>query len=1290
MAESLFGTVASIAKLAVLAKEGIKAVGDRQPEYRLFWRRFERQLKPDVRDIPWQRIEDRFWLDPEFIGLACRLIRGEREALNRLEGLFEGELEPPEGSRYDKETLVSTVLGATRDSALQANKDFKGVTRQSIGLIEGRVGEAESAITAEVRAGTSQLAGGHQQLFEQVGALHELVEELGHGLRVEGDQVERSRTTGTASQLSETRPLPSLSDRADSLRTPEELVEALADEDALGAQALSSLLAAGGPSAVVAMVRTRGPTEQGDSLPYLVTAARIAAWAGAFAEAEEVYAWASQLPGLDDGVRARQLVRAAVTAQVHAGEPQFRAHLEEARRLAPEHPGVAIAEARASAEPQGVLDRLADTQPENDADAALLHITRAQASLALGDVDQAGRELAEARSADADNIAVREFESILPLVLAQRRVSGGESPDHDQLRRAADGLQSLRTRLNEQARWDESAQIAARAAEAYALAEEQDAAVDALESVRRVDRLSEEAKADLARSALLTRRPDLVLAFLSASDERAQSRLLRADAQTLSGDAEARSEAVATLRALLEDDDAEIQRQAAFALLAAASTGRDVAWNDRAGDLLKEFNPLTEALLRAEHVRLHSDPEAAERELLPHADHPQALRLLRDYAAQRGDWEKAKDRSRTLLRRRPTARDRLRNAHILHRAGDLGRAREEFFAVARDDDVDEQLREAAFEAITEIVSDGRDYRAVREVAAEWHDCLPRSLNAVWNLAFSLARTSAHREAYELLQETQPQPQVLQQAQLLAEILFRAAPKTEAVQQIAELSSLFGQEERLEALLSLTFVELEEGERAALPDGIGSEIQQRFDTFPDRFPESTLLRRIQAPESAEEFEALMREMHGESAEWQGRVQEDIAAGQAPVNALAVVSPVSQVGLAWSKMTALPLGFSVTALDQAERVVAGGAIGGAAVWDPSTIFVAFALGEGVERLVRAALPGSVIVQETLEDADLAASGPGAARSPTATAGYDPESDRAFFREIPAHEAEASQREIQAMLRIARALEAEPARGEGLDEKLAALLDEDDGVDRAWKPFIGTVLLAHRIKRPVFSDDRWIRQFAREHGVEAFGTIALLDALTDQGVISAEQRTASRLRLAERGGWGLDLTSGEMIEAAQMSQWALTAGLAGALRDRGAWGGRPGERFREMSAFLQAVFDQAPQTFRRWVLRTVDAAQQAMPHMHPSWSAQSLLVMAWGLEQDEARSSDAYFLALVEEVKRLPLRMTTLGHDAVLGALDGILSQFNGEPDRVRFALFVRAFRRLRAPDQLRAWETFIARG
>lgn len=1285
MAEPVLGAVAAAAELTALAQGGIKSIVKRQPEYHHFWEHFERQLAPEFRDLPWDKLET-FRVDPAFVGLACRLIRGEREALNQLEELFEQKLEPPDGGRHDKEGVVRAALAAARESASEAVKDFKAASRQQVGLLEGRIERAEGAISNEVQTGTREVVHGQELLAKQVGSLHGRLNDLERELQKRpAAPVTADRAPG--GQSAEARPLPELSERGDDFRTPEELVAALEVEDPEGGRRLHGLLADNGPAAVVAMIRTRDHPAPDDSLPFLITTARIAGRSGAFPEAEEAYLWASQLPGLSDAVRARQVVRAAGMGQLGSGEARFRVLIEEAKKLDPQHPSVAIAEARSSKDAEWMLERVAEVLPETDAEAALLHVTRAQAHLAMDREDEAAGELELAKEANAESIAVREFESILPLVGAQRQLGRGERPNQASLRRAADGLQALRSELERQGRYDESASLAARAAEAYALADDQDAAVVVLESIKRADRLSRAARVDAGQSALVTRRPDLVLRFVPADDERPEARLLRADALTCGDDPAARRGAVEVLETFLDGNDGEIRRHAAFARLAAAASDAAVDWHDRAAELVREIQPFSAAILRAEHLQLHGDSGGAEQELLPHADRPQVLRLLRDYAARAAEWAKAKDRSRSLIRAGPTDHDRLVHAQILREVGEIDSAREAFRAVARDEAAADDLRDSAFSAIAPLVGDGRNYPAVKEVAEEWRDSLPASRNAVWNLAFALARTSEHPEAYRLLETTQAEPETLQQAQLTAEIFYRAARRTAAVRRIEELSSRFGQAEELEAPLIVTYLELDEETRGELPADLAVEVQQRFESFSDRFPESKALWRLDAPGSAEEFDALMREMHAESAEWQRRIQDEVVAGQAPINALAVVSPVSQVGSAWGKMGALPLGFSIPVLDEHERTVAANAVGGAAVWEPSSICVVGGLGEELEQRVRTALPGSLIVQDTLDDADAAASAVTATKPPTATAGYDPETGHAFIREISPEESEIDRRRTEGMLRLAKELEVEAAVGEDSDERLVTVL-EDDGVDRAWKPFVGTLLLAQQSKRPIFSDDRWIRQFAREHGVESFGTVSLLDALADQGVISAEGRTAARRRLAASGGWGLALTGDEMIETARVSEWYLTATAAGMLRDRAAWRGGPGERFREMVVFLQACFDEARERFGVWVRRVLDAAQEAMPHMEKSWSAQSLLILAWGLHESDRVTSDACFHGLVDEIQQLPPGMRSLGFDPVLRAMDGILRQFNDQPDELRLAVLTMMLRRLRFPDHPRAWETFVA--
>jgi hypothetical protein len=194
-----------------------------------------------------------------------------------------------------------------------------------------------------------------------------------------------------------------------------------------------------------------------------------------------------------------------------------------------------------------------------------------------------------------------------------------------------------------------------------------------------------------------------------------------------------------------------------------------------------------------------------------------------------------------------------------------------------------------------------------------------------------------------------------------------------------------------------------------------------------------------------------------------------------------------------------------------------------------------------------------------------------------------------------------------------------------------------------------------RPIYSDDRWVREFARAMDVSAFGTLAVIDALHADELLDSQRRTQARLALAARGGWGVCLTGSELRTAAEESKWTLNASLIGGLRDRAAWRGDPAETFSKLAEFLDAVCKNRPDALGTWVARVVDAGHTAIPHMSPSWFAESLLLMAWGLDPASRKSSDACFQALVDGIKNLPVWLTTLGHDPVLGAMNQILMQF-----------------------------------
>ena len=1250
-------------------------------DFGLFWKHFERSLSNQPHDVPWEQLE-RYRLDAEFIGRVTLVVtRWDRTARSELEAMLRKDLDPIIGGRFKtEEELAAHILDAVLESAYHTAVELEKEPRQILGAIDSSHEALAEHITREVRSASTEH---HAERIEDIAAIVRREIE-----RSEADKAAKAETharEASAGQSPATQPIQSLAQRGDPDKSPEDLVAELASEDSKGAEHLRGLLEQGGAMAVVVFVRGREGPGDGDSLSFLVTAARIAVQVGAFAEAGEAYLWASRLEGLDDHARARQLVRAASMAQLHSGEERFRQLLEEARRLASDHPGLAIAEARSSRDGQWMLDRLADVTPENDHERALLHVTRAQARLALGDENLAAEELDEARSADPTSISVREFASILPVVVAQRRTARGEQVDRGVLARAAQGFESLRPGLERQARWDESAQLAARAAEAFALAEDFAKAAGVLGSVKRAEQLGFEARTDLARTALITRRPELVYDFIDESDTQPEARLLRADAQVLGEDPEVRRQAVETLIELLAEEDEEVRRTAAFALLAAAAIEEDVDWNEEAAATLAAVHPVNVAVFRAEHLRLRGEPEEAENVLLPHAAEKQALRLLRDYAAQSGEWDKAQDRSRSLMRDRPSARDRLTNAEIMRRAEGNDSAKAEFLAVARDASVHDDLRNRAFGVVMEMVGENRNYTAIRELAGEWHHEIPSSLDATWNLAFALARLAEHREAYSLAADNALEAQTLQQARLLAEILYRGAPKDEAVRRLEELSTQFGREEEMEALLIMTFLDAEQ-DGIQLDDGLTGEVGERFRSFPDRFPNSKVLWRVEAPETGDEWHELLASMHADSALAQQEVREQITNGEAPVNALAVVSPVNEVGSAWARRDTLPMGFAISILDAHERAIAVEAIGGAAIWDPSSLFTTGGFGKALEDKIKAALPGSSIVNETLEDADSAVTGPSSPGRSATELGYDPDAGRPFVEHIAAEEVERQSLRAQGMLRLAKELDLQPAAGDGVDEELVSLLNDQEG-PRAWKPFLGTVMLAQRTERPVFSDDRWIRQFAHEHGIKAFGTLALLDALRDKGIISAEERTRARLRLAASQAWGVCLTTSEMVEAARSVDWDISRALEGAFRDRAVWRSRPGDRIQEIVAFLQVAYDEAPATVGKWLERMIEVGTEIAPHLEPSWWSHSVLVMAWGVDQSTPAMPDEAFHALVEHVKTLPLHLRTLGFDPVLGPMTEILKYFETESAAVRSAVLKRLLGRLRDPDQLRAFLHFV---
>jgi hypothetical protein len=967
-------------------------------------------------------------------------------------------------------------------------------------------------------------------------------------------------------------------------------------------------------------------------------------------------------------------------AELQGEAERARQLIAEAEELSPGHPAVAVAEARASADAQGMLDRLSDVEePEDKDDRVLLHIVRGQGYLGQGEIENAQRELDTAKAANEEHAAVAEFEA--NLVWWSAKANAAEGIDQRAVREAAEKFVSLAEELDQQERHAVAAEIRGRAAECFALAGTPADGARILQAIADPGGLELRQREDLANAAMLTRRPDLVSTFITDEDDSPLANLLRADA-TLFGDSDEvdRASAVEALEALLASDDDGLRAQAAYALISGASLHLDVPWSEEAARIVGDEKPRVEAVIRAERQRLDGDREGAEATLLAHASDPNVLRQLRDYAAQDEDWTTARDRSRRLYELTSEPRDRLGLADTSRRAGDNETAEREFLALARSTDVPMDIRASAYAGAMEIVGSDRNYTAIRDLAAEWHAQLPESANGTWNLLFGLARLARHAEAYAIAKEERPDADLPERALLLAEILYRAAPKIDAMERIAELSDQFNREvEGLEASFLQASIGAEQAGEA-LPEALAERTRETWANFRTRFPDTEFVQVFEAPTTAEEFADLMREVGAaDSAKAQKEALGAVVQGMGPVNAVAAVSPGGRIGRTWLRLGSLPLGFAVDESDKADRATAATALGGAAVWDAASLFVTGGLGaEHAERVI-GALPGSVLVNDALEDVDQAQSS-AASRGQMETA-VDPEDDDAVSVHTLSEQEVARERAMaEGMLDLARRLRAEPGLSGGSDSQFAELYGLSPDV--SWRALTATLALAERLTLPVFSDDRWIREQARGMGIPAFGTAALLDVLEERGVITTDERTSLRRRLIRSNAWGIRPTRDELISFATEVDWDVSPELVAGFNDRAVWRAQPVFYWHEVFGFLEAVFENKPEAFRIWLLRSIDSFLRAMEEFPDDSVVELLLLSAWPLDEREDRLSQAAFRRLVWEVKHLP-PWVPVGPEPVLSAIAALLDFFNDEPAEVRVGIFRQIVNRLEWSDQMLAY-------
>jgi hypothetical protein len=1024
--------------------------------------------------------------------------------------------------------------------------------------------------------------------------------------------------------------------------------------DAPSASRLARALDAGGNGRAVELIENEQDWMRSGGAALWVTLGRLADRSEGYEAAESAYLKAAEMPDIVD--RARQMVRASGSARRRGDETRADEVLERAKEIDPENPALALAAAGREDDPEKILSLVAGVEPRDDEQAVLLELTRAGAETVRNNFAQADAHVAAAKEVDPESQIVREAAANIVLFRTQEDLPNGASVDRPALAQAAEDLTVLGRELGAEGRSSASAQLLARASQASELAEDPDRANELLDEALAVED-RDGATQVIAEAALLLQRFDLVDSLKMGDDEPA--RLNRATARVF---AEREVEAAAEeLDHLMTSDDDAIAARAAFIRLAAASPVHGVAWSEEAERMVAADQPEMAAASKAEFLAEEGKIDEAENALAPFSSGAVPLRRLIDLAVRRDELDTALRLSEELITRYGEPRDRLDRASLLARKGERETARDRFLMLARDGTIPAEVRGRAYERATRLALEIGDLVELARLSEEWLSSAPAAEDPVWLHIFALVRRRRHGEALSFWRDHELEVRELRQATLLSEVYGFGADPAEALDRIAALSDAFDRPEELEFNLMATALRTGAESREGLDETLEERIKRTFADFPERFPDSEHLKAFKIDENdpGAFLETIRPELEAR-AEIGNSLFQEVRKGSGATHVLAAASGKS-VGEVWASLPALPLGYSDETIDAEERAAATEAVAKrAAVWDQTSIYVVGGLGDKSRQVLRRALPASLVAESVYEDVASDLRKP-AGEGPTGHISFDPEAEGLVMGETSASEREMEDRRAKGMAEMADGFTVRPDflgdEGENLGEDVMSI----SVAGRAWP---ATLTVAKREGLAVFSDDRFVRQTARGFGVPAFGTLALLDVLVEQGALPKSNRLASLWRIYRAGAWGAKITSTDLIELAREVDFEPSVGVQAVLEDSTGWPGRGFESIGIVLAFLNAVHGKRPQVFTQWVDRILAAMDRALAEDTERWGRLLISASLNPIRKPPVISVPA-IQALITAVREHEyFQRNPPKSDPVLDAIGEALSFADGDREKVAY--------------------------
>jgi tetratricopeptide (TPR) repeat protein len=914
---------------------------------------------------------------------------------------------------------------------------------------------------------------------------------------------------------------------------------------------------------------------------------------GLWEEAKQAWLQAREQPGAD---YVRCTVRAAEAASQLEDDDAARDLLDAARDTNPNHPLVAFHDALGLEDGEqalAVLEAITTGDPEIR---GTVLIAKAFVHLSLGDAATARAQLDAAK--DEGAVSMLGYRVTDKTVAAQEALEEWHPSAGDISELVAECL-ALESELLRRRQLATAAQMRSQASAFHAFVGDfglaRQTLIDAVATYQ-VD--SAEPRLTLAMAAAHLDLDEVIEAMLRPEDAgRLRHRYLSALVKTR-GDETAAQEAAAELDALITEPNKQIRALAAIRRLTLAGRAPDVGWSEEAEAIVRERQVSPAVVFKALWLERTDRRDDAERELLAYSDEGWALVELMHIAERAEDWPRAAERAELALQHDIDWHAQLTAAEALRLGDKTEAALAKYRELAQDDDAPDLVRAAAYRRLTQAAFANSDHRSSCALAQAWLDIDPDDGDAGWALVLSWVYLGQDQKALDVMRDSGLHPRQPAEFRIASQMLIARADPVEALRTIvgyADEQSVPSEE--LEAFII----------SAALRTGqhLPADLRERVavERFTQMFPNSERLRAY----SMEELREYMEQGLANRVQHIQAVESQLYEGGVPTATLAAITN-NDLGALWMRMSwgrGMPMGYGSVDLDELERADARAAIGSPVIWDPTSVFIFGHVLSDLADRIRTLFPGSRLTQSGLLDiveGSRAVSADAPPEEPRQEFGYDTVAGAPTMTTWDP--------EVQAAYtkRAADALE--------LAQKLDAVADVDadapqpedserDAVDTSgFRAFVATFSAARRLRLPIYSDDREVRRLARKAGLKAFGTLTLLDALTDAGHITTEEQTGARRRLLRHRALGVNLAPHDIIAFGRETDWKLSFELAFAMLDPGPWRADTAVTFLAWLDALRDVRREAPDEFAWWVARFLDAIHRTRPELSVARQAQHLI--------------------------------------------------------------------------------------